>query len=44
MGKTEGKGPLERPRRRWEDNIDMDLQEVRCGGVDWIELAEDTDS
>jgi hypothetical protein len=39
MGKPEGKRPLERPRRRWEDNIKMYLQEVRCGGVDWIELA-----
>jgi len=32
-----------RPRRRWEDNIKMDLQEVGCEGVDWIELAEDRD-
>jgi hypothetical protein len=39
--KTEGKSPLGRPRRRWEDNIMMDLQEVECGGVDWIELAQD---
>ena len=39
MGKPEGKRPLGRPRRRLEDNIKMDLQEVRCGGVDWIELA-----
>ena len=38
MGKTEGKGPLGRPRCRWEDNIKMDLQEVRCWGMDWIEL------
>jgi hypothetical protein len=37
----EGKRPLGRPRRRWEDNIKMDLQAVGCGGVDWIELAED---
>ena len=35
-----GKRPLGRPRRRWEDNIKMDLQEVRCGGMDWIELAQ----
>jgi hypothetical protein len=35
------KRPLGRPRRRWEDNIKMDLQEVGCGVVDWIELAQD---
>jgi hypothetical protein len=40
VGKPEGKRPLGRPRRRWEDNIKMDLQEVRCGGMDWIELAQ----
>jgi hypothetical protein len=39
MGKAEGKRPLARPRRRWEDNIKMDLQEVGCRGMDWIELA-----
>jgi hypothetical protein len=39
MGKPEGKRPLGRPRRRWECNIKMDLQEVGCGGMDWIELA-----
>ena len=41
MGKPEGKIPLGRPRRRWEDNIKMDLQEVGCGGMDWIELDPD---
>jgi hypothetical protein len=41
MGKPEGKRPLGRPRRRWEDNIKMDFQEVGCGGIDWIELAQD---
>jgi hypothetical protein len=39
MGKLEGKRPLGRPSRRWEDNIKMDLKEVRCGGMDWLELA-----
>jgi len=39
----EGKRPLGRPRRRWDDNIKMDLQEVRFGGMDWIELAQDRD-
>jgi len=43
VGKPEGKRPLGRPRRRWEDNIKMNLQEVGCGGVDWIELAQDRD-
>jgi len=43
VGKPEGKRPLARPRRRWEDNIQMDFQEVGCGGVDWIELAKDRD-
>jgi len=37
--KPEGKRPLGRPRRRWADNIKMDLQEVGCGGMDWVELA-----
>ena len=44
MGKPEGKRPLGRPRRGWEDNIKIDLQEVGCGGMDWIELAQDRDS
>ena len=43
MGKPEGKRPLGRPRRRWVDNIKMDLQEVGCGGMDWLELAQDRD-
>ena len=43
MGKPEGKRPLGRPRRRWEDNIKMDLREVGCDPGDWIALAEDTD-
>ena len=43
VGKPEGKRPLGRPRCRWEDNIRMDLQEVGCGGMDWIELAQDRD-
>ena len=42
--KPEGKIELGRPNRRWEDNIKMDLQEVRCEGVDWIELAQKRDS
>ena len=43
VGKSEEKKPLGRPRRRWEDNIKMDLQELGCGGVDWIDLAQDKD-
>jgi len=43
VGKPEGKRPLGRPRRRWEENIKMDLQEVGCGGVEWIDLAQDRD-
>jgi hypothetical protein len=43
VGKPEGKRPLGRPRRRWEDNIKMDLQEVGLGGMEWIELAQDRD-
>jgi hypothetical protein len=42
-GKPEGKSPLGRPRRRWQDTIRMDLQEVGCGGMDWIGLAQDRD-
>ena len=41
VGKPEGRRPLGRPRRRWEDNIKMDLQEVGYGVMDWIELAQD---
>jgi len=41
VGKPEEKRPIGRPRRRWEDNINMDLQEVGCGGRDWIELGQD---
>jgi hypothetical protein len=40
-GKIEGKRPLGIPRRRWEDNIKMDYQEGGCGGMDWIELAQE---
>jgi len=43
VGNPEGKRSLGRPRRRWEDNIKMDLQEVGCGGMGWIELAQDRD-
>jgi len=43
VGKPEGKRPLGRPWRRWKDNIKMDLQEVGCEGMDWIELAQDRD-
>ena len=43
VGKPEGKKPLGRPRRRWEDNIKMDLKEVGCGGMDWIDLYQDRD-
>ena len=43
VGKPEGRKPLWRPRRRWEDNIRMDLREVGCGCVDWMELAQDRD-
>ena len=43
VGNSEGKRPLGRHRRRWEDNIKMDLQEVGCGCTDWIELGQDRD-
>jgi hypothetical protein len=43
VGKPEGRRPLGRPRRRWEDNIKIDLREVGWGGVDWINLAQDRD-
>ena len=43
VGKPEGQRPLGRPRRRWEDNIKMDLQEVGCEGMDWIVMAKDKD-
>jgi hypothetical protein len=44
VGKPEGKRPLGRPRRRWEINIKMNLQEVGCRDMDWFELAQDRDS
>ena len=43
VGKPEGKRPLGRPRRRWVDNIRTDLQELGCGYMDWIGLAQDRD-
>jgi len=43
VGELGGKKPLERPRRRWEDNIRMDLRERVCGVVDWMHLAQDRD-
>jgi len=43
VGKPEGKRPLGRPTRKWEDNIRMDLQEVGCDGMEWIDLALDRD-
>jgi hypothetical protein len=42
-GKTEGKITLGRPNHRWEDNIKIDIQEVGCGGMDWIDVARDRD-
>jgi len=43
VGKSERRRPLGRSRRRWDDNIKMELQEVGCGDMDWIELAQDRD-
>jgi hypothetical protein len=43
VGKLEGRRPLRKPKRRWENNIKMDLQEVGLGSMDWIELAQDRD-
>jgi hypothetical protein len=43
VGKPEGKRPLGRPRRRWVDNIEMDLREIGWDGMDWIDLAQDRD-
>jgi hypothetical protein len=43
VGKPEGKRPLGRPRRRWEDRIGMDVREIGWGGMDWIDLAQDRD-
>ena len=43
VGKPEGRIPLGRPRRRWEDNIKTDLQKLGCGGMEWFELAQDRD-
>jgi hypothetical protein len=43
VGKPEGRKPLGRSKRRWEDNVKMDLQEVGRGGIDWIDLAHDSD-
>jgi hypothetical protein len=43
VGKPEGRRPLGRPRRRWEDNNKIDLREIGWGGMDWIDLAQDKD-
>jgi hypothetical protein len=43
VGKIEGKGPVWKPMSRWEANIKMDLHEIGCGGMDWIDLAQDRD-
>jgi hypothetical protein len=43
VGKPEGRRPFGKPRRRWEDNIKMDLREAGWGGTDWIDLAQDRD-
>jgi hypothetical protein len=42
-GNSEGKRPLRRPRRRWADNIKIDLRVIGCGGMDWIHLVQDRD-
>jgi hypothetical protein len=44
VGKPDGERPMRRPRCRWEDNINVDLQEVECEGMDWIEIAQNRDS
>ena len=43
VGNPERRRPLGRPKHRWEDNIKMDLQEVGCGGMDWIDMVQDRD-
>jgi hypothetical protein len=43
VGKPEGKRPLGKPRCIWEDNVKIDLQELGCGGMEWIDLAQDRD-
>jgi hypothetical protein len=43
VGISDRKRPLERPRRRWKDNIIMNIREIGCGGEDWMHLAQDTD-
>jgi hypothetical protein len=43
VGNPEGKRPLGRPRHRWVDNIEIDLREIGCDGMDWIDLAQDRD-
>jgi hypothetical protein len=44
VGRPEGKKQLERPRRRWEDNIKLDVQDVGCRSMDWVDLAQNRDS
>jgi hypothetical protein len=43
LGKPEGNKPIGRPRHRWEDNVKMDIHEVGCGGMGWIEVAQNRD-
>jgi hypothetical protein len=43
VGKPEGRRPIRRPRRRWEDNVKMDFQEMGNGGLDWIEVVQNSD-